>query len=337
MRAVSGSDGLDAARPGKQWSDILEQIIVGTRASALARRQTELVVAALQAAWPGLSVLIREFSTSGDRDTSRPLPEIGGRGLFTADLAHALSGGEITVAVHSLKDLPIPACYEPADGQPMLCIGAVPPREDARDALVSRHGVGLAALPSRPRVGTSSPRRAAQLLAVRPDAQIVPLRGNVDTRLRKAMTEEYDAIVLAAAGLARLGLADRVTEYLPFDVMLPAPGQGALAVQCRSDDRLARDLIAPLHDPAAEAAVTAERAFLAAVGGGCCAPVGAYAELDDVDAAVLRLTALVATPDGSQIVRVSGEGACHEPAALGERLAATALDAGAAAMLEACR
>ncbi len=170
---------------------------------------------------------------------------------------------------------------------------------------------------------------------MRPDAQIVPLRGNVDTRLRKAMTEEYGAIVLAAAGLARLGLADRVTEYLPFDVMLPARA-GALAVQCRSDDRLARDLIAPLHDPAAEAAVTAERAFLAAVGGGCCAPVGAYAESDDVDAAVLRLTALVASPDGSQIVRVSGEGACHEPAALGERLAATALDAGAA-MLEACR
>ena len=332
-------------------SSLLEQLIVGTRSSALARRQTEMVVAALQAAWPGLSIVIREFTTAGDRDAVRPLPEIGGKGLFTADLADALSTGAIDLAVHSLKDLPVSpgrGPVEPPDpcgtvgggGALPLCIGAVPPREDARDALISRHGVGLAELPRRPRIGTGSPRRAAQLLASRPDAQIVPLRGNVDTRLRKALTAEYDAIVLAAAGLARLGLADRVTQYLPFDVMLPAPGQGALAVQCRADDRLVRELLAPIHDPAAEAATVAERAFLAATGGGCCAPVGAYAEADAAAAlgatAGLRLTALVARPDGSQIIRVSGEGAFTEPEVLGARLAHMALASGAAQLLADC-
>ncbi len=334
-------------------SGLLEQLIVGTRASALARRQTEWVIAALQAAWPGLSIVIREFTTAGDRDAVRPLPEIGGKGLFTADLADALASGAIDLAVHSLKDLPVSAGRGPVvppdpcgtdprrgGGALPLCIGAVPPREDARDALISRHGVGLAELPHQPRIGTSSPRRAAQLLATRPDAQIVPLRGNVDTRLRKALTVEYDAIVLAAAGLARLGLADRVTQYLPFDVMLPAPGQGALAVQCRADDRLVRDLLAPIHDPAAEVATVAERAFLAATGGGCCAAVGAFGEADAGVAgatAGLRLTALVARPDGSQIIRVSGEGAFAEPEVLGARLAHMALASGAAQLLADCR
>lgn len=333
-------------------SSLLEQLIVGTRASALARRQTEMVVAALQAAWPGLSIVIREFTTAGDRDAVRPLPEIGGKGLFTADLADALATDAIDLAVHSLKDLPVTpgrGPVEPSDpcgtdprrgaGVLPLCIGAVPPREDARDALISRHGVGLAQLPRGPRIGTGSPRRAAQLLASRPDAQIVPLRGNVDTRLRKALTAEYDAIVLAAAGLARLGLADRITQYLPFDVMLPAAGQGALAVQCRADDRLVRDLLAPIHDPAAEAATVAERAFLAATGGGCCAPVGAYAEADAAAGVTggLRLTALVARPDGSQIIRVSGEGPFTEPEVLGARLAHMALASGAAQLLADCR
>ena len=337
----------------------MDQLTVGTRASALARRQTEWVVAALQAAWPGLTIVIREFTTAGDRDAVRPLPEIGGKGLFTADLADALASSAIDLAVHSLKDLPVcpgRAPVEPIDpcgadprrgaGALPLCIGAVPPREDARDALISRHGVGLAQLPRQPRIGTGSPRRAAQLLAARPDAQIIPLRGNVDTRLRKALTEEYDAIVLGAAGLARLGLGDRVTEHLPFEVMLPAPGQGALAVQCRADDRLVRDLLAPIHDPAAEAATVAERAFLAATGGGCCAPVGAYGEASaaaaasDVAAAAtggLRLAALVARPDGSQIIRVSGEGAFAEPEVLGFRLAQMALASGAAQLLADCR
>lgn len=313
-------------------------IIIGTRASALARRQTELVAAQLAAAWPGLAVVIREFTTHGDRDTASPLPQIGGKGLFTAELEAALREGAIHFAVHSLKDLPIdqPDCGQ---GAPPLCIAAIPPREDARDALISRHRVGLAGLPLRPRIGTSSPRRAAQLLAARPDAQIVSLRGNVEGRLRKALSGEYDAIVLAVAGLARLGLAEQITQILPFDVMLPAPGQGALAVQCRADDRLARDLLAPLHDPAAWAATVAERAFLAALGGGCCAPVAAYGELDPLagSAPTVRLRGLVASSDGAQIVRVAGEGDAHQPEALGARLAEAALASGAAALVEGCR
>ncbi len=313
-------------------------IIIGTRASALARRQTELVAAQLAAAWPGLTVAIREFSTHGDRDTASPLPDIGGKGLFTAELEAALREGAIHFAVHSLKDLPIdqPDC---GGGAPPLCIAAIPPREDARDALISRHRVGLADLPPRPRIGTSSPRRAAQLLAARPDAQIASLRGNVEGRLRKALSGEYDAIVLAVAGLARLGLADQITQILPFDVMLPAPGQGALAVQCRADDRLARDLLAPLHDPAAWAATAAERAFLAALGGGCCAPVAAYGEPDPLAGIVptVRLRGLIASPDGAQIVRVAGEGDAHQPEALGARLAEMALASGAAALIEGCK
>ncbi len=311
------------------------EIVIGTRASALARRQTELVAAQLVAAWPGLVVAIREFFTHGDRDTTSPLPEIGGKGLFTAELEAALRDGAIHFAVHSLKDLPIdgPDCGQ---GAPPLCIAATPPREDARDALISRHHVGLAHLPPRPAIGTSSPRRAAQLLAARPDAQIVSLRGNVESRLRKALAEDYDAIVLAVAGLNRMGLADRITQILPFEVMLPAPGQGALAVQCRADDRLARDLLPPIHDPAAWAATAAERAFLAALGGGCCAPVAAYGECDS-DGPTLRLRGLIASSDGAQVVRVAGEGGAYQPEVLGARLAEAALASGAAALLEGCR
>ncbi|MGQ9490922.1 MAG: hydroxymethylbilane synthase [Anaerolineae bacterium] len=309
-------------------------IIIGTRASALAKRQTELVADLLRAAWPGLGVIVREFTTAGDRDLTSPLPQIGGKGLFTAELAAALRSGEIHMAVHSLKDLPIemPGC---GDGEPPLCIAAVLPREDARDALVSRHGVVLTHLPPRPRIGTSSPRRAAQLLAARPDAQIVPLRGNLDTRLRKAMSEEYDAIVVAVAGLARMGLADRITQYLSFDLMLPAPGQGALAVQCRADDRLARDLLAPIHDPATWAATVAERTFLIALGGGCCAPVAAYGECTP-DSFMLQLRGLVASPDGAQMVRVADWGSALAPEALGAQLAVQALAQGGAALMAAC-
>lgn len=309
-------------------------IIIGTRASALARRQTELVAGLLREVWPGLEVTVREFTTAGDRDTAHPLPEIGGKGLFTVELSAALRDGTIDMAVHSLKDLPIdaPSC---GDGEPPLCIAAVPPREDARDALISRHGLVLSHLPLRPRIGTSSPRRAAQLLAVRPDAQIVPLRGNLETRLRKGMSEDYDAIVLAVAGLARMGLTDRITQYLSFDLMLPAPGQGALAVQCRADDRLARDLLAPIHDPAAWAATAAERAFLSALGGGCCAPVAAYGECDP-DGVTLRLRGLIASPDGVQVVRVAGQGSALAPEALGAQLAETALAQGGAALIAGC-
>jgi hydroxymethylbilane synthase len=290
-------------------------LTLGTRGSALARWQTGWVLARLAAANPGLSTRVKLFTTSGDRILDKPLPEIGGKGLFTEELESALRTGEIDLAVHSLKDLPV----QPADG---LAIGAICAREDARDVLIARAGLSFDFLPAGARLGTSSLRRSAQLLARRPDLTLLPLRGNVDTRLRKALAGDYDAIVLAAAGVLRLGLAQHVSEYLPFEVMLPAPGQGALAVQCRRDDAGSLDILAALDDTDSRTAVTAERAFLEALGGGCSAPIAAYAHYP-VPGASLHMSALVATADGRQTVRVAGSGA--DPLALGRGLADTAL------------
>jgi hydroxymethylbilane synthase len=283
------------------------------------------VAAGLRAAWPDLPTEIKLYTTRGDRELDRPLPEIGGKGLFTAEIEAALRAGDIDLAVHSLKDLPI------ADSAG-LAIGAVLERADVHDVLVSRHGLPLAELPSHPRVGTSSPRRAAQILAARPDAQILPIRGNVDTRLRKAAAADYDGVVLAAAGLARLGLEEHVTQRLPLEVMLPAPGQGALAVQCRADDEAILALLRPLHHPATWAAVTAERAFLEGLGGGCAVPVAAYAAYDGRG---LELRGLVASLDGRQVVRVAGHGLPEAAYHLGQQLAQAALAQGASRMLEA--
>jgi hydroxymethylbilane synthase len=280
----------------------------------------------LTAAWPGIEIEIRVYSTQGDRDVQRPLPEIGGKGLFTAEIESALRSGEIDVAVHSLKDLPI-------DDDTDLIIGAVPERAPAHDVLVSRHGLPLESLAAAPRIGTSSLRRAAQVLAVRPDALIVPLRGNLDTRLRKALGEGYDAVVLAAAGMARLGLEGSITQLLPLEVMLPAPAQGALAVQCRAGDSATLRLLQPIHHPISWAAVTAERAFLNELGGGCSAPVAAYAEPVAHDSTRLRLRGLAASLDGRRVVRVADGGSLAEAEKLGRRLAREALDAGAKEIL----
>jgi hydroxymethylbilane synthase len=295
-------------------------LLIGTRDSALARRQANWVRAQLRAAWPNVDCRLKAIMTTGDRLLDQPLPEIGGKGVFTEELENALRAEAIDLAVHSLKDLPL-------DGAPGLRLGAICAREDARDVLVSASGWTLAALPDGARVGTSSPRRAAQLLAARPDLTPLALRGNVDTRLRKAMSGDYDAIVLAAAGVLRLGLSDHITQYLPFDLMLPAPGQGALAVQCRADDGSALELLHPLEDDPTRAAVSAERAFLDGLGGGCSAPVAAYAQVRAADPLLLQMTGLVASPDGRHIIRVSGMGT--EPAALGTELARQALAQGA--------
>ena len=303
---------------------------LGTRPSQLARRQTEAVAAALRAARPELQIEIKVYTTRGDQELSRPLPEIGGKGLFTAEIEAALRAGEIDLAVHSFKDLPI----APGDG---LVIGAAPEREDARDVLVSRHRLPLPDLPPGPRIGTSSPRRAAQILAARPDAQIVPLRGNVDTRLRKAAGSDYDAVVLAAAGLIRLGLDPHITHWLPFEMMLPAPAQGALAVQCRAGDEAVLALLRSIHHQPTWAAVAAERAFLSGLGGGCAAPVAAYAvesPAEDGGGPVLWLRGLVAGLDGRQAVRVAARGSPRQPELLGGRLAQEAMAGGAAALLE---
>src|SRR3990170_2776832 len=296
-------------------------LVFGTRSSALARQQTETVQRLLASSWPSLRFETRELSTQGDRTPDRPLPEIGGKGLFTQELETALRRGEIDLAVHSLKDLPI-------ETEGDLCLGAIPPRADARDVLVSRSGRGLQALPLRSTIGTSSLRRQAQLTAYRPDLECRPLRGNVETRVRKVLEGEFDAAVLAGAGLLRLGLEGKIAEWISLEVMLPAPGQGALAVQCRSDDSELLELLKPLDDPATRSAVTAERAFLESLGGGCSTPVGAYAQYDG-DRLVLK--AIVASMDGRRVIRLHGQG--RDPLRLGQQTALQALAQGAEAVM----
>lgn len=259
--------------------------------------------------------------TTGDKIIDRPLPEIGGKGVFTEELETALRSGEIDLAVHSLKDLPV----ENSDG---LSIGAVGLRACAQDVLISAKGETLGALPASARLGTSSLRREAQIKAARPDLSILPLRGNVDTRLCKVLEGKYDAILLAAAGIERLDLGKHITEYLPYEVMLPAPGQGALAIQCRSDDTELLQLLQPIHDLPTYRAVTAERAFLAALGVGCSAPVAAYAMTNSTQ---IELHGLVAGIDGRRIIRVTAMG--EDPKKIGELLAQKALDQGAAELI----
>jgi hydroxymethylbilane synthase len=301
-------------------NDLPDVLRIGTRGSALARWQTEHVAACLQAARPGLRVEIEIFSTRGDQVLDTPLPQLGGKGVFTEELEVALREGRIDLAAHSLKDLP-------TDDAPGLCVGAVLPRAQAGDVLVSRSGWPLAQLRPGATIGTSSTRRAAQLLYRYPHLRIRDIRGNVDTRLRKSFDPAgpYDGVLFARAGLERLDLLGNVAQELPFDLMLPAPGQGAIAAQCRDETGI-RELVAAIDHEATRTAVTAERAFLAALGGGCSAPVAAYAEVQE---GVVRMAGRVTAPDGHLQVDVSGEGPADEPAALGRRLAADALDKGA--------
>jgi hydroxymethylbilane synthase len=303
-----------------------EAVALGTRGSALARAQTERVIELLRAAWPDLDCEARPIVTEGDRsqENGMPLPEIGGKGLFTAELEQALRAGDVDLAVHSLKDLP-------TDDAPGVALGAVVLREDPRDCLVSRDGAVLHDLPPNAAVGTSSLRRGAQLRGMRHDLEIRSIRGNVDTRVRRVREGGLDAVVLAAAGIRRLGLEHEVSEWFEPEVMVPAPGQGALAVQCRADDDAVLELLAAVDDPGARANGTAERAFLRELQAGCTAPVGAHAQTagDHV-----HLLGLVASPDGRDVVRVAGEG---EPEEVGARLAREALAGGAHEILEAVR
>lgn len=286
------------------------KIVVGTRGSALAQWQTNYVIAALKRRAPDLLIETRIIKTTGDQDQSRSLADLGGLGVFTKEIENALRAHEIDLAVHSLKDLP-------TDTAVGLTIAAIPVRADPRDCLVSRHGVGLLQLPHGARIGTSSARRTAQLLALRPDVQIVPLRGNVDTRLRKAQTEAYDAVVLAAAGITRLGRASEITEYLSLDDFLPDPGQGALAIEIRAEDKELAALVSPLDHAPTRAAVTAERAFLRALGGGCRMPIGAFAEWRDGQ---LHLRGIIASDDGKQISRGEISGNAERAEELGAEL-----------------
>lgn len=296
------------------------RLTFATRPSALARWQTNWVIDALKNIHPNLECEEKIITTQGDKILDKPLPEIGGKGLFTQELESELLSGALHCAVHSLKDLPV---ENPAG----LTVGCIPARAEARDALISAHGYTLSTLPANASIGTSSLRRASQILSLRPDLKTQSLRGNVDTRLRKAMDDQYDAIILAGAGLTRLGLDKHVTEWIPLDVMLPAPGQGALAIQCRADDQTTLDLLAALEDVPTRKAVTAERAFLSGLGGGCSVPVAAYASVDNQ----INLTGLVASPDGKQIIKVGGQG--YDANQLGRELAQQAIAQGASEIL----
>ena len=305
---------------------MIQQIRIGTRTSKLALVQTALVEQALRAVHPTLDIQIEHITTKGDVALDRPLREIGGAGLFVAAIEEALRTGAIDLAVHSAKDLPSTL---PSD----MTLAAFPARADARDALISRDGLRLAELPQGARIGTSSPRRICQLLHLRPDAQILDLRGNVDTRLRKLRDGDYDAIVLAKAGLDRLGLTETITEILELGVMLPAVAQGALALETRADDLAIAALLAPLDDQTTRLAALAERAFLARIGGGCHAPVAGYAE---ITGDMLSITGLLGALDG-RVVHGTERGEhsadTERAAALGVVLAEHLLAAGGAELL----
>lgn len=299
-------------------------LIFATRPSALARWQTQWVITALKNIYRDLECTEKVITTQGDRILDKPLPEIGGKGVFTQELETELLSGAVHCAVHSLKDLPV---ENPAG----LTIGCIPIRAEVRDALISRDGYTLDTLPSGASVGTSSLRRAAQLISLRPDLRTEPLRGNVDTRVRKALEGQYDAILLAGAGLTRLGLEKHVTEWLSLDVMLPAPGQGALAVQCRADDSQTLDLLAVLEDENTRRAVTAERAFLSGLGGGCAVPVAAHATVESARTKIIELTGLVISDDGRKAVQVNRAG--MDARLLGTELAQRAIAQGASEIL----
>ncbi|MGC4191522.1 MAG: hydroxymethylbilane synthase [Thermomicrobiales bacterium] len=268
---------------------------IGTRGSALALWQANAVRDWLAQRVPDVTTEIAIVTSDGDRDKESPLSAIGGRGVFASALQARLLSGEIDLAVHSTKDVP---GITPRG----LDLAAFPAREIAQDALVSRHGVGLAELPSNPLIGTSSRRRAVQVLALRPDARIADLRGNIDTRLRKARSDDYDAIVLAAAGLTRMGWDDAITELLSIDVFTPAPGQGVLAIEARQAPDRAWHIAHALDDTAVRMAVTVERAFLRGVGGGCTTPIGAFAEVISNDE--IRFHGMLASDDGNRLERV---------------------------------
>jgi hydroxymethylbilane synthase len=296
---------------------------LGTRGSALARTQSEEVARLLEARHPGLRVELVIIQTSGDRMQRGPVPAAGLKGLFIKEIEEALTRGRVDLGVHSMKDLP-------AHLAPGLVLGAVPPRADARDVLVGGPPGGLRELGPGSRVGTSSVRRRAQLLAIRRDLTVVPLRGNVDTRLGRLQNGELDAIILAAAGLARLGVTEPSMRPIPPDELLPAIGQGALALECRADDAPTRELLAAIEDPVAAAAAAAERGFLVAIGGDCNTPLAAHAE---VAGERLTLRALVTDPEGRERVATVRAGGVADAVALGREAAEQLLAAGAGRLL----
>ncbi len=304
----------------------LARIRLGTRASPLARWQADWVAARLQES--GVAVEMILISTQGDQQQSGPIGAIGTQGVFTKEIQRALLDGRIDLAVHSLKDLPT----EVVSG---LCLAAVPPREAPGDALLSRDGQLFESLPDDARIGTGSPRRRAQLWNVRPKLNMLDVRGNVDTRLRKLDEGQFDALVLAESGLKRLGLADRVTQILPKSFMLPAVGQGALGLETRQDDRVTREIVAALDHPPTHAAVLAERSLLATLRGGCLAPVGAWGR--EASDGRLQLGGVVLSVDGEQRLFAEASQPLHSAVELGRSVAQSLIAQGAADLIQSSR
>jgi hydroxymethylbilane synthase len=300
---------------------MIERIVIATRESKLALWQANFIRATLEAASPGTRVEVLGMTTRGDQWLSSPLSQVGGKGLFIKELEEAMIDGRADVAVHSMKDVPA----ELPDGFALPLIGY---RADVRDALVVPGGQTLAGLPGGARIGSSSLRRQAMLLAARPDLKMLPVRGNVGTRLDKLDGGDYDALVLATAGLERLGLGERITERLPTELSLPAAGQGALGVECRSDAEALKDLLSSLEDPLVADCVRAERLVSAGIGADCSAPLGAYAQQTGEG---LLLEARLATPDGRRVLQAQASG--FDALALGRQVARTLLEQGAADLL----
>ncbi|RUT27790.1 hydroxymethylbilane synthase [Paenibacillus zeisoli] len=316
----------------------MRTIVVGTRQSQLALTQTGQVIEALKDLCRLHSLPfefeIKKIVTKGDRILDVTLSKVGGKGLFVKEIEQAMLDQEIDLAVHSMKDMP----SELPEG---LMNGAVPKRVDPRDALISKGGLSLDELPQGAKVGTSSLRRASQLKAYRPDFNIEAIRGNIDSRLKKLETEGFDAIILAAAGLFRMGWEDRITAYLPVDICLPAVGQGALGIECREDDEEVRHLLSLYNDPETAITVSAERSFLGALNGGCQIPIGAFASLVPTGTATdaadsrIELTGLVGSPDGNVILKENAVG--RDPQQLGQEVASILRSKGAEEILSELR
>ena len=299
-------------------------IKIGTRGSKLALWQANWVKSALDAVDPSRSVELVSIKTKGDKILDVPLAKVGGKGLFVKEIEDALLNGRIDLAVHSMKDMP-------ADIPSGLCIGAIPERENPQDVLISKKGQRLSELNPQAKVGTSSLRRKAQLLRARPDLVILPLRGNLDTRLKKLETENLDAIVLAAAGVKRLGLEDRITEYLDKEIMLPAVGQGALCVEIRQKDPEIEAAVLPLDHRQTRTIVTAERAFLHRLEGGCQIPIAAFG---DISEDTLTLSGLVASIDGTTIIKETFSGEKDSAEKIGIALADNLISKGAKVIMD---
>lgn len=304
----------------------MKRITVGTRKSPLALTQTEWVLAELKKHHPELETGMEKIVTKGDRILDVTLSKVGGKGLFIKEIEQAMYDGTVDFAVHSLKDMPT----EMPEG---LMLVAITKREDPRDVVITRTGCSFSDLPNGAKVGTSSLRRAAQLRHARPDLEIVSVRGNINTRLAKLEEMELDAIVLAAAGLERMGWGDKISERLSTDLCIPAVGQGALAIQCRSADQDVRNILSVLNDETTRRIVTAERTLLGKLNGGCQIPIGAYAEF--VNDQELRLTGIVGSADGMTLLRESAVGS--DPVALGQAVSEALLNKGAAEILAKVR